>query len=220
MQRILVFILFIVLLYSCKSKKNEPQANITDTGYVNLDEIPDSLKARQDSIQRIVSRDSILMHLTKEVFGIFKNKRYAALDSFIHPTEGIRFSPYPTVGPENKKFTRQSFINAVKANEKIRWGYYDGSGDPIVFTPREYFENFVYDANFISPEKIGINTTFKKGNSISNVKSFYQGCNFTESYFSGNKKNADMDWKSVKLVFKEINGKYYLVGVVHNQWTI
>jgi len=29
-----------------------------------------------------------------------------------------------------------------------------------------------------------------------------------------------MDWRSLKLVFKEKDGNWYLVGVVHDEWTI
>jgi len=29
-----------------------------------------------------------------------------------------------------------------------------------------------------------------------------------------------MDWKSLRLVFKERNGKFFLVGIGHDEWTI
>jgi hypothetical protein len=29
-----------------------------------------------------------------------------------------------------------------------------------------------------------------------------------------------MDWRSLRLVFEEQGGSWYLVGIVHDQWTI
>lgn len=209
----------------CKKKGDTPPSN-EDSLNVNLGERADSLQNNPpvhiDSVQLKASKDSILTSLTKEVLTIFKNKQYTRLDSLIHPEEGVRFSPYATILPEDNRFSREAFQKLVTANKnkKLNWGNYDGSGDPILLTPAEYFGKFVYDANFVSPQKFDINDFIQTGNSVNNLRSKYEGCDFTESHSSGTKKYGEMDWKSVRLVFKEVNGKYYLVGVVHDQWTI
>jgi hypothetical protein len=42
-----------------------------------------------------------------------------------------------------------------------------------------------------------------------------------EYHFSGfDKKFEGMDWASLKLVFENSNNEWYLVGIVHDQWTI
>lgn len=218
-----------VVIVGCKNgcgKKDNTNSSDSDTTQVNLGELPDtgsSVSLGVDSVRLATSKVSSLTKLTKEVFTIFKNKQYAKLDSLIHPEEGVRFSPYATVDfNSDKQFTREEFIDLVTKDrdKKIVWGSYDGSGDPINLTPEEYFQKFVYDANFVNPEKYAVDNFIRKGNSINNLKSIYAGSNFTESNFSGSKKNSGIDWKSVRLVFKQINGKYYLVGVVHDQWTI
>jgi hypothetical protein len=82
-------------------------------------------------------------------------------------------------------------------------------------------EKFVYDVDFIKPEKRSVNKFISGGNSLNNLDSVYKDCDFTESHFSGfEKKYGGMDWRTLRLVFKERNGKYFLVGVVHDQWTI
>jgi hypothetical protein len=49
----------------------------------------------------------------------------------------------------------------------------------------------------------------------------YRNYDFTESHFSGfEEKYGGMDWRSLRLVFKEIKGRFFLVGVVHDKWTI
>jgi len=40
-------------------------------------------------------------------------------------------------------------------------------------------------------------------------------------YFpSFNPDYAGMDWKSLRLVFEQYEGRWYLVGIINNQWTI
>ncbi|MCH5716611.1 hypothetical protein [Niabella hibiscisoli] len=215
-----------VLITGCKNgcnKKGSGQPGEDSTTY-DIGERADSLVTvtQPDSAQIRLSKDSVLTSLTKEVLTIFKDKQYAKLDSLIHPEEGVRFSPYATVSGEDRKFSREEFNTLVTTNKnkKVNWGSFDGSGDPISLTAAEYFKKFVYDANFVAPEKYDINNFIETGNSINNLKSKYEGSDFTESHFPGSKKNGGIDWKSVRLVFKEIGGKYYLVGVVHDQWTI
>ena len=227
MKKFFVFLMLgSVLITGCKNgcgKKGGDQPTEDSTG-VNLGEGVDTLRTtpKIDSAQIRLSKDSVLTSLTKEVLTIFKDKQYTKLDSLIHPEEGVRFSPYATVSADDKKFSREEFNALVTSNKnkKINWGSFDGSGDPISLTAAEYFKRFVYDANFVAPEKYDINNFIETGNSINNLKAKYEGSDFTESHFSGSKKNGGIDWKSVRLVFKEIGGKYYLVGVVHDQWTI
>lgn len=207
----------------CNKKATAPPTE-EDSIEVNLGELADSIKRVEthhlDSVRAIAAKETALTQLSQQVLSVFKNKRYAKLDSLIHPEEGIRFSPYATILPSDKKFSRAAFKKLVAANKAIVWGNYDGSGDPILLTPREYFSKFVYDANFVASEQFNINHVIKKGNSINNLKNKYPNSDFTESHFSGTKKSGDMDWKSVRLVFKKKDGKYYLVGIVHDQWTI
>lgn len=215
-----------ILITGCKNgcgKKGGDQPGEDSTTY-NKGERADTLTANSqaDSARIRLSKDSVLTSLTKEVLTIFKDKQYTKLDSLIHPEEGVRFSPYATISADDKKFSREEFNTLVTSNKnkKITWGSFDGSGDPISLTAAEYFKKFVYDANFVAPEKFDINNFIETGNSVNNLKSKYEGSDFTESHFSGSKKNGGIDWKSVRLVFKEVGGKYYLVGVVHDQWTI
>lgn len=210
----------------CSSKHNDDLQPDKDSLNIDIGERGDSISnipvIQENPVQTKAEKDSVLTELTKEVLTIFKNKQYSKLDSLIHPEEGVRFSPYATILPEDNKFSRTAFKKLVTTNKnkKLNWGIYDGSGDLISLTPAEYFSRFVYDANFVKPGKFDINDFIKTSNSNNNLKNKYQGSDFTESYISGSKKNGGTDWKSVRLVFKEINGKYYLVGVVHDQWTI
>jgi hypothetical protein len=168
------------------------------------------------------SNDSLISAITKQVLTSLKNKDYKTFADFIHPTLGVRFSPYAYVDPANDmKFTADKFLNEIKKENKFNWGSYDATGDNILMTINDYFAGFVYNKDFLNAEKTGINKMIGGGNSLNNLETIYKGCDFSESYFSGFDKKFDgLDWCCLRLVFKKYKDKYYLVGIVHDQWTI
>jgi hypothetical protein len=101
------------------------------------------------------------------------------------------------------------------------WGTYDGSGMPIELAFRQYYKEFVYDVDFARPDVVGFNERVGQGNSIDNIASAYPDGMTVEYHFEGfDPEYAGMDWRSLRLVFEEEDGIWYLVGVVHDQWTI
>jgi hypothetical protein len=180
---------------------------------------------RRDTFQTITShRDSILLQLTQDILIAIKDKNYLAVANYIDPVLGVRFSPYAYVDTvddvilSKKKFTEQATKNK---QDKIVWGVIDPTEEPINMTLKDYIQKFVYDVDFVKPEKLSVNKSIGGGNSLDNLELIYKNCSFTESFFSGfEEKYAGMDWRSLRLVFKERKGKFFLVGIVHDQWTI
>ena len=90
----------------------------------------------------------------------------------------------------------------------------------IVLSISNYFANYVYDADFVNAEKKGYDKIIGKGNSLNNLFEIYPLAHFSESHFTGfNKKYAGMDWKSLRLVFQPYKNSFYLVAIIHDQWT-
>jgi len=210
-----------------KSKKESNAEASTRDSIQSPDRKTDSLsriKNTQDSIHFVQRKDSILLKTTQHILVLLKAKNYIAFSNYIHPVEGIRFSPYGFVDTVHDiKLSKQKFINEAgkPGQNMIVWGKFDGTGDPIKMTLNNYMQRFVYDVDFVKPEKRIVNDFIGAGNSLNNLLSVYKNCDFTESYFSGFKKEyAGMDWKSLRLVFKERNGRFLLVGIVHDEWTI
>lgn len=166
--------------------------------------------------------DSSLLSLTQEVLSTIKEKDYDAFAEYFHPELGVRFSPYGYIdSASDLVFTKEEFLKQAGKNKKIKWGEFDGSGDPITMTLKQYFKRFVYDVDFLNAEKTNLNQMFGRGSTVENIESFYDGLPYTESYFSGfEEKYSGMDWRSLKLVYKKHGDKYYLVGVIHSEWTI
>jgi hypothetical protein len=171
-----------------------------------------------------VSKDSQIINVSKQILILIKIKSYEKFAEFIHPVAGIRFSPYGNIDTtKDLKFSKEKFLELIneKNKRKLNWGAYDGSGSSIELSINAYFAKFVYNADYLNAEQTSVNKIIGKGNSTNNIKDIYKYCDFTESYFSGfDKKYDGIDWCSLRLVLKKYNGSFYLVGIVHDQWTI
>jgi hypothetical protein len=203
------FIIFLIIaLTSCK----EGKLKSSDTTF------PD--KSQIKSVT--TNKDSLILTLTKQILTSLKDKDFKKFSEFIHPATGVRFSPYAYIDTTSDvKLTANEILDQIQKQNKLDWGSFDGSGDPILLTVIEYFNKFVYNVDFLNAEKRSVNKMIGGGNSLNNLESIYYDCDYTESYFSGfDKRFEGMDWCCIRLVFKNYNDKYYLVGIVHDQWTI
>jgi phage terminase large subunit-like protein len=211
---LLTFISFI--LFSCNNSGKKKEVIADSTNWA------DSLIAPQQVDDPL--RDSTLLALTKQVLSYLKTKKYDSLAQFIHAEKGVRFSPYAFIDTMHDKVISVELLNRwtdKKKQEKINWGNKDATGDPIISTIDEYVNSFVYDVDFSKADSTKVNQFIGGGNAQNNLLPIYPGHNFVESYFKGaDKKMEGMDWRSLRLVFKYMDSKYYLVGMVHDEWTI
>lgn len=147
---------------------------------------------------------------------------WSTLASCIHPERGVVFTPYSTVEPETDLcFTADQIKNLAQDETVYIWGVEDGRGDPIQMTASQYFERYVYNRDYTQATEIGIDRIMTEGNALENLTEAYPGCRFVDfSFPSADPVNDGMDWSSLKLVFQPQGERWYLVGVVHGEWTI
>ncbi len=169
--------------------------------------------------QKITTKDSIEA-LAKKALIALKAKDYQAFASLFHPTEGVRFSPYGFIDPTHKKVLAKDFLEAIDRNWTLTWGHFDGSGDAIKMKVKPYIEKFIYNADYLHAGQKSFDAFIGQGNTINNLKETYPQLHFTEYYFKGtNEKYKGLDWTSLRFVFKKYNNAYYMVAVIHDQWT-
>lgn len=163
-----------------------------------------------------------LIQSALDVVVILKNQDMTGLSTFVDPVKGIRFTPYAYIDTAtNLVFTSAQISTLLTDTNTHLWGSYDGTGDPIQLTPQNYYDKFVYDVDFASPNLIGNNVIIGTGNTTNNMVQAYPGASYVEFHFTGfDPQYAGMDWKSLRLVFEKTGGIWYLVGIVHDQWTI
>lgn len=163
-----------------------------------------------------------LLNQALTVVTLLKNKDMANLAPIVHPTLGVRFTSYGYVDTANDIVLQGSQLQTQLASAAtLTWGSYDGSGDPIQVDFNTYYDEFVYDEDYENPNLIGNNVIIGTGNTIENIGSAYPGDSFVEFHFTGfDPQYAGIDWSSLRLVFTNVSGTWYLVGIVHAQWTI
>jgi hypothetical protein len=144
------------------------------------------------------------------------------LAATVHPTQSVRFSPYTFVREgTDLSFTAEQLPGLWADPAVYTWGVFDGSGEPIELTFQNYFERFVYDVEFAQPHAVGFDTFVGAGNTINNIREVYPSALVVEYYFEGFDPDlGGMDWRSLRLVLEEHGGVWYLVGIVHDEWTI
>jgi len=118
-------------------------------------------------------------------------------------------------------FPASQVLNFLPDKKVYTWGIYDGSGLFINLTPAEYYNKFIYDVDFINAPEISYNRIIGKGSTINNAFEVYPNTIIVEYHFSGfDPKYEGMDWRSLRLVFEEKDIVWYLIGIIHDQWTI
>lgn len=165
---------------------------------------------------------SIIEKRSMDVLTAIKDFDLEKLADAIHPDKGVRFSPYGYVDVKNDVvFTTEEVKNLAADSKTYIWGHYDGSGEPISLNFSDYHKKFIYDVDFVNAEQVGYNKTLGYGNSLNNSFDVYKNSIIVEYYFSGfDPQYEGMDWRSLRLVFEKKDEAWYLVGIIHDQWTI
>jgi len=169
------------------------------------------------------SQSASLVNEAFTVLGHLATEDGAALANHAHPTRGVRFSPYFNVDVSSDivLYPGNTIGPNMFTNTTVYvWGEYDGTGDTIAGEYASYHSSFVYDEDYLNPELIGINSIIGTGNMNNNIEDVYPNESYVEFHFTGfDSQLMGIDWRSLVLVFEEDNGVWYLVGVVHGEWT-
>jgi len=151
-----------------------------------------------------------------------QERNWSALSAYVHPDRGVTFTPYSTVEPENNRnFTAGQVKGLAQDQTVYTWGFEDGRGDPIRMTAEQYYERYVFDRDYTQVPEIGIDQIMTGGNALENLTEAYPGCRFVDfSFPTSDPVNDGLDWTSLKLVFCPEGDSWYLVGIVHGEWTV
>jgi hypothetical protein len=201
----IIFILLAIAIFSCSSNSKK-----------------DNSTSNNDSSQAIIPpNDSLLAEYAKTIFQNFETKNYRALAEWFYK-DGVRFSAYAFIDTTNDIVINASEIKTATASTEVfNWGSFDGSGDPIEMTMSDYFADFVTDANFAISGEIAVNTVSQRGTTTNNIEEAYPDCDVVDLFIKGENPDFDgLDWKALRFVFKTVEGKTWLVGVIHDEWTI
>ena len=198
---------------------------LTATGCQSASETSEAIVSQPTSISSTpTSTDISQQTLRQQALRIqhaLANKDFSRIANDIHPTRGVRFSMYAYVRPESDKvFSRAQYAQYLQQSDiRFTWGKKDGTGDMLITTLPIYLDTWVNGQTF-NNAAIHVNYLTNNGNSINNLKQIYQKSDVVEFYAKGTEKYAGMDWRVLRLVFDEYQGKRYLVAIINDQWTV
>jgi hypothetical protein len=228
-KSVVVFVLFLGLLTACNltSPNQNIEASISPSVPPTPLPFPSSLPPTDSSTEVVLSSTTTAIALNQtvldrasQVVQTLKSQDFISLAGYVHPLNGVRFSPYAFVQETDQVFSADE-IGSIMADSKVyTWGSYAGTGEPINLSFPAYYSEFIYDVNFTNAPQVALNHRLSAGNSIDNSAEFYPGSMFVEYYFPGFDPQYDgMDWRSLRLVFSEYNGTWALVNIIHDEWT-
>lgn len=169
--------------------------------------------------------------LAANVVVALRQKDWLTLSRLAHPERGVRFTPYAYVDLESDLVLSPEQLAVLDADEAKergrephvrRWGVFDGTGEPIEMTVDEYYGRFLYDRDFASAERGGPNERVGHGNSLNDMPAVFgdRDVVFFEYHVPGTERYGGMDWRSLRVVLERIKNRWYLIGLVHDEWTI
>ncbi|OLF34755.1 hypothetical protein BTW00_12080 [Psychrobacter sp. C 20.9] len=198
---------------------------LTATGCQSASEPSEAIVAQPTSISSTPTSTDIsqptLIQQALRIQHALANKNFSRIAKDIHPTRGVRFSMYAYVRPESDKvFSRAQYAQYLQQSKiRFTWGERDGSGEPLIIPLPTYLDTWV-DGRKFNNVNISVNKITNNGNSINNLKDIYQNSDVVEFYYKGSDEYSGLDWRVLRLVFDEYQGKRYLVAVVNDQWTV
>lgn len=165
--------------------------------------------------------DGPLLERAELVVERLREGDYPSLAALVHPVKGVTLTPFSTVAPDcDRSMTAAQVSGLEKDEETYVWGVMDGSGAPIRATAGEYFDRFVYNADYAQAPEVAVDAVLLSGNALENVADAYPEGRFVDYTFPGlDPELGGFDWCSLKLVFEPWENDWYLVGLVHGEWT-
>jgi hypothetical protein len=142
-------------------------------------------------------------------------RNISKLATLIHPKNGILLSEKPAFGDGSRHYTRQSLLAAYPKSEELLWGHDDAKGDPIRKSLFNYFED-------ILPTLGGLTRIDKESGSWRHFdrKLFPQIAGYSLRWINPHSATRDYDWRGVVITLAPYRGKWYVVGLLRDYWTI
>ncbi|HET9424491.1 MAG TPA: hypothetical protein VFO55_03895 [Gemmatimonadaceae bacterium] len=156
------------------------------------------------------------------VVAALKARDIPALADLTHPARGIRFTPYTHVDTAaDQRLAREELLARWERPDSLLWGSYDGSGEPMRLSMRQYFDRFVHDFDVAASPRVARDSApMGVGNSLYNIREVYPDAAIIEFNTPGtDPRYGGMDWRSLWVVLERTGDRWYLVGLVHGSWT-
>lgn len=174
----------------------------------------------QDGWEEVHLTDDELLALANEILPLLSEMNIAELTKYVNPKSGLTFTPFSSAGEADRTISLRDLVFQSKTKSEAIWGSWDGSGEAISMRFPDYWNRFVWNADYLSADRVTPNEITVSGTAIENVREFYGDCLFVEyAIDSLNGYEDGTDWTTLKLVFCRYEKQWYLTGLIHGEWT-
>jgi hypothetical protein len=135
--------------------------------------------------------------------------------ALIHPALGITLTEMVRFGSKDDiHFSRTSFINTMRNNKKLFWGHSYGKGDEIYKTLSAYFNDLHREGSKVT-KTVPLDTlkgfTSSGGESLKGLEVYW---------INESSKTKEYDYLGMVVILSQYDGKWYVVGLLRDRWTI
>lgn len=186
----------------------------------NNEELMDSIKAKEN-----------ISEINQFVIRAIKNKNFSELSHYINKDKGLRLIPYDRLKSEDAIVSKEYLGNYKKRqyDDTHYFGAISGLGTYMIMGIYDYWDYFLYPVDYIriepaynvfderSEKFLLNNTSITYYNDPIIVRYNYEVTNKDKDIMNFNKDNR---WRSLKLIYENIEGKWYLVMIMNNESTV
>lgn len=159
-----------------------------------------------------------LVRRAHEALLLITAREWTRLAGMVHPRKGLLFSPLGYLEPTCLRVSAKELPRWVASKEKRLWGMADGSGMEIRYSFEDYYPRYVVDRDFLRADEIAFGRALQRGNELDNIEEIFPGASVVEYYVDA--RDHGLDWHSLRLVFEREGDAWFLVAIVHVEWTI
>jgi uncharacterized protein YraI len=135
----------------------------------------------------------------------------------IHPTHGITLTEMVSFDADAKHhFDPKILLSIYQSGKILHWGEDYAKGNPIRMSLRTYLSRLTRDPRKLTridnpcDQKIGVFAIKKHGR---------LACHEAR-WVNRHSKTRDYDWLGLVVVMEQYHGTWYIVGLMHDRWTI
>ncbi len=203
-----IFILSLFVLASCGNKADNAKTENTTS------------KPTEPIEGRLENTNPALLAFSEQVMACLKKKDWVELAKYTSSKEQILFYPYGFIDTSiAKSFAPNLLAMVEESGKKVYWANYDGSGEPMDLTVKNYVKQYINDKDYVKADTIRANKMVEIGNSPNNIDKVFKNAEYVEYFVKGTGATAEHNWSSLRLVYRKTGEHYFLIGVIHNQWT-
>ena len=130
----------------------------------------DVISPHEEIIIEDVPMEEVVLNAGETVLMYLSEGRIFELKDVISQ-DGLTFFPYPSIWDEEKmqtfSYDQIGETDFLSLDEAYTWGIRDGVGDDIVLTTQDYFDSFLWDANYLeAPVRLVNEEVVSRGNTL------------------------------------------------------